>query len=212
MINPFSADVTKNGDKVDYEALFNTGLDTTTNYYKEYNDTTISYIMNNSIEYFTDEAEAIKDLKFSIDEMSFDGTNKEMRIVYRADISEFKDKIEDVTPDLIDDFLGIPKYVYFVSYYTVNVTAEGKLELDHKDFLINDLECDLAHAVLSALTTETNDIAGYNNMLGDAIEEAMSYLGKIGSAEADSTGLITGSYELGLSGYQNGKIGFICGN
>lgn len=200
------------GDNVNYQELFTTGLDTMTTHYQEYSDKTVAYIMNNSIEYFMDDAESIKNLKFGIDEITFDGDGKEMRVVFSTDISEFKKKVEDACPDLIDDFIGIPKKVYFVSYFTVSVTDQGRLDLEHKNVLINDLDCDLTIAVLNALSTETNDIKGYNNMLGDAIEEAMSYLGKIGTAEADSNGVITGSYNLGIDGYMNNRIGFICGN
>jgi hypothetical protein len=82
-------------DKLDFEKLYSTGLDASNGYYYEYSDTTIAYVINSSLSYMTGDAETLTNFKFEVAEMSFYGKKKEMRIVYKVDISEFKNNLED---------------------------------------------------------------------------------------------------------------------
>ena len=197
----------------DFEKLFTTGIDGSNSYYYEYSDTTICYILNNSIKYFQGEAETITNFNFEIAEVSFYGNKNEMRVVYKVDISEFKNKLEKAIPSFVSRFIGMPKEVYLVSYYDVVVTEEGKLDLTYKNIYINDVDTEFSNAILRSVSTENNSLEEYGDALGDAISEAISYLGKVGVAEANEDhSIVSGTVEIGANGYKNGKIGMICGN
>ena len=197
----------------DFEKLFTTGIDGSNSYYYEYSDTTICYILNNSIKYFQGEAETITNFNFEIAEVSFYGNKNEMRVVYKVDISEFKNKLEKAIPSFVSRFIGMPKEVYLVSYYDVVVTEEGKLDLTYKNIDINDVDTEFSNAILRSVSTENNSLEEYGEALGDAISEAISYLGKVGVAEANEDhSIVSGTVEIGANGYKNGKIGMICGN
>ena len=197
----------------DFEKLFTTGIDGSNSYYYEYSDTTICYILNNSIKYFPGEAETITNFNFEIAEVSFYGNKNEMRVVYKVDISEFKNKLEKAIPSFVSRFIGMPKEVYLVSYYDVVVTEEGKLDLTYKNIYINDVDTEFSNAILRSVSTENNSLEEYGEALGDAISEAISYLGKVGVAEANEDhSIVSGTVEIGANGYKNGKIGMICGN
>lgn len=197
----------------DFEKLFTTGIDGSNSYYYEYSDTTICYILNNSIKYFQGEAETITNFNFEIAEVSFYGNKNEMRVVYKVDISEFKNKLEKAIPSFVSRFIGMPKEVYLVSYYDVVVTEEGKLDLTYKNIYINDVDTEFSNAILRSVSTENNSLEEYGEALGDAISEAISYLGKVGVAEANEDhSIVSGTVEIGANGYKNGKIGMICGN
>lgn len=200
-------------DNYDYEKLFATGLDGSSSYYYEYSDTTVAYILNNSISYFQGDAETITDFKFEISEVSFYGDKKEMRVAYKVDISEFKKKLENAIPSFISRFIGMPKSVYLVCYYDVEVTSEGTLDLDYKNIFINDVDTDFSNAILRSISTENNSLEEYGESLGDAISSAISFLGKVGVASVnDAHEIVSGSESIGIDGYKNGKIGMICGN
>ena len=197
----------------DFEKLFTTGLDGSNSYYYEYSDTTICYILNSSIKYFQGDAETITNFNFEIAEVSFYGNKSEMRVVYKVDISEFKNKLEKAIPSFVSRFIGMPKEVYLVSYYDVAVTSEGKLDLTYKNIYINDVDTEFSNAILRSVSTENNSLEEYGESLGDAISEAISYLGKVGVAEANEDhSIVSGTVEIGANGYKNGKIGMICGN
>lgn len=196
---------------IDFEELFNTGLDSSSQFYFTYNDTSMAYVLNESISYISDGNSTLSSLKLKIDEVSFLGDDKEMRIVFEASISEFKDGIEKYMPGFLAKWIGIPEKIYVVSYFNVDVTSEGRLDLTHKDLLINDCDTALSSALLNALSTETNTIENFNESFGDSIEEAVSYLGKIGTASSDSNGVVTGNISYGAAGYGNGKITLIGG-
>ena len=197
----------------DFEKLFTTGIDGSNSYYYEYSDTTICYILNSSIKYFQGEAETITNFNFEIAEVSFYGNKNEMRAVYKVDISEFKNKLEKAIPSFVSRFIGMPKEVYLVSYYDVLVTEEGKLDLTYKNIYINDVDTEFSNAILRSVSTENNSLEEYGESLGDAISEAISYLGKVGVAEANEDhSIVSGTVEIGANGYKNGKIGMICGN
>lgn len=197
----------------DFEKLFTTGIDGSNSYYYKYSDTTICYILNSSIKYFQGEAETITNFNFEIAEVSFYGNKNEMRVVYKVDISEFKNKLEKAIPSFVSRFIGMPKEVYLVSYYDVVVTEEGKLDLTYKNIYINDVDTEFSNAILRSVSTENNSLEEYGEALGDAISEAISYLGKVGVAEANEDhSIVSGTVEIGANGYKNGKIGMICGN
>ena len=200
-------------DNINFEQLYTTSICNSNTYYYEASDTTIAYILNNSIKYFTGSSETIENYKFEIAETSFYGSKKEMRVVYKVDISEFKNKLEDTIPSFISRFLGVPKVVHLVCYYDVDVDSFGKLELSHKNIYLNDVDTPFANAILKSVSTESCSLEEYGDQLGDAIEEAIYFLGKIGVASVDETEkVISGSETLGVSGYKNGKISLICGN
>ena len=196
----------------DFEKLFTTGIDGSNSYYYKYSDTTICYILNSSIKYFQGEAESITNFNFEIAEVSFYGNKNEMRVVYKVDISEFKNKLEKAIPSFVSRFIGMPKEVYLVSYQDVGVTEEGKLDLTYKNIYINDVDTEFSNAILRSVSTENNSLEEYGEALGDAISEAISYLGKVGVAEVNSSNeIVSGTEEIGADGYKNGKIGMICG-
>ena len=198
---------------INFEQLFNNGINNSSTYYYVASDSTIAYILNNSISYFSGDAETITSFKFSIAETSFYANKQEMRVVYKVDISEFKDRLESTIPSFVSRFIGMPKEVYLVTYYSVSVTDLGKLELTYKNIYINDVDTPFANAILRSISTDDMSLEEYGNQLGLAISEAISYLGKIGTATTDSSGnIVSGSETYGISGYQNGKIGLICGN
>lgn len=200
-------------DEYDFEKLYTTGLYGSQSYYYEYSDSTICYILNNSISYFQGDAETITNFNFEISEVSFYGNKKEMRVVYKVDISEFKQKLEKTIPSFVSRFIGMPKQVYLVSYYDVAVTEEGLLDLTYKNIYINDVDTEFSNAILRSISTENNELEQYGESLGDAISSAISFLGKIGTAEVNSNNeIVSGTASIGIDGYKNGKIGMICGN
>jgi len=202
-----------NDGVIDYQKLYEEGIDASAEYYIEFSDKSVAYILNNSISYFTGEAETLTNFKFEISEVTFYGNKKELRAVYKLDISDFKKKLEKTIPSFVSRFIGMPKEVYFVCYYGVDVTTEGVLDLEYKNIYINDVDTPFANAILLAFSTEENDLAGYGDQLGKALSDAVSYLGKIGVAEVDSSNhIISGTEQYGVSGYKDGKIGLICGN
>lgn len=197
----------------DFEKLYATGLDGSQTHYYEYSDSTVCYILNNSISYFQGDAETITNFNFEIAEVSFYGSKKEMRVVYKVDISEFKNKLEKTIPSFVSRFIGMPKEVYLVSYYDVAVTEEGKLDLTYKNIFINDVDTEFSNAILRSISTENNSLEEYGESLGDAISEAISCLGKVGTAEVNSDNeIVSGTASIGINGYKNGKIGMICGH
>ena len=199
--------------QINFEELFTTSISNSNTYYYEASDTSIAYILNSSIQYFTGSSETITNYKFDIAETSFYGTKKEMRVVYRVDISEFKNKLEKTIPSFVSRFLGIPKEVHLVCYYGVNVDTNGKLELTYKNIYLNDVDTPFSNAILKSVSTEDFTLEEYGALLGDAIEEAVFFLGKIGTASTNTSGeIISGSESFGMSGYSNGKISLICGN
>ncbi len=199
-------------DKYDFEKLYSIGLDSHQTHYYEYSDTTIAYILNNSLSYMQGDAGTLTDFNFSIAEISFYGNKKEMRVVYKVDISEFKKNLEKAIPSFVSRFIGMPKEVYLVSYYSVEITSEGTLDLTYKNIFINDVDTPFANAILRSISTENDDLAGYGESLGNAISDAISYLGKVGVAEVNSSNeIVSGTEVIGADGYKNGKIGMICG-
>ena len=202
-----------NDGVIDYQRLYQEGIDVSAQYYFEFSDKSVAYILNNSVSYFTGDAQTLTNFKFEISEVTFNGNRKELRAVYKLDISDFKNKLEKTIPSFVSRFIGMPKEVYFVCYYGVNVTTDGVLDLTYKDIFINDVDTPFSNAILRAFATEENDLAGYGNQLGKAISDAISYLGKIGVAEVDSTNhIIPGTESYGIAGFKDGKIGMICGN
>lgn len=200
-------------DEYDFEKLYTTGLYGSATHYYEYSDSTICYILNNSISYFQGDAHTITDFKFEISEVSFYGSKKEMRVVYKVDISEFKNKLESAIPSFVSRFIGMPKEVYLVSYYDVAVTSEGELDLTYKNIYINDVDTKFSNAILRSVSTENNSLEEYGESLGDAISDAISFLGKVGVAEVNSNNeIVSGTSSISIDGYKNGKIGMICGN
>lgn len=198
----------KNGD-IDFDFIIEHGLNKDSKFYLTFNDTTVAYMANNIVKDAAGEGEGTFDL--SVEEVTFMGTDKELRIVFSTDVSRFKNGLEEKVPGFIANFIGIPEKVYIVCYYDVDVDAEGKLSLDHKDIKINDLETDLSNALIKAVSSEELSIVEYSNMFGDAIEDGIFQLGRIGSATADEFGIIQGTYTYGISGFENGKIHLICG-
>lgn len=199
-------------DELNFEKLYNTGLDASNSYYYEYSDTSVAYIINSSLSFMQGEASTLTSFKFSVAEMSFYGTKKEMRIVYKVDISEFKQNLEKTIPSFVSRFIGMPKEVYLVSYYDVDVTAEGKLNLTYKNIYINDVDTPFSNAIIRSVSTENNSLEEYGQSLGSAISDAISYLGKIGTCSTTSGHISDpSSISYGIDGYKNGKIGFICG-
>ena len=198
--------------ELDFQKLYSTGLDASTGYYYEYSDTSIAYIINNSLSYMTGDAQTLTNFKFEVAEMSFFGNKKRIRIVYKVDISEFKQNLEKAIPSFVSRFIGMPKVVYLVSYYNVDVTSEGRLDLEYDGIFINDVDTPFANAILRSISTENNSIEEYGQSLGEAISEAVSYMGKIGTCTS-SSGVITdpSSIVYGIGGFKEGKIGMICG-
>ena len=198
--------------ELDFQKLYSTGLDASTGYYYEYSDTSIAYIINNSLSYMTGDAQTLTNFKFEVAEMSFFGNKKRIRIVYKVDISEFKQNLEKAIPSFVSRFIGMPKVVYLVSYYNVDVTSEGRLDLEYDGIFINDVDTPFANAILRSISTENNSIEEYGQSLGEAISEAVSYMGKIGTCTS-SGGVITdpSSIVYGIGGFKEGKIGMICG-
>lgn len=198
--------------ELDFQKLYSTGLDASSGYYYEYSDTSIAYIINNSLSYMTGDAQTLTNFKFEVAEMSFFGNKKRIRIVYKVDISEFKQNLEKAIPSFVSRFIGMPKVVYLVSYYNVDVTSEGRLDLEYDGIFINDVDTPFANAILRSISTENNSIEEYGQSLGEAISEAVSYMGKIGTCTS-SSGVITdpSSIVYGIGGFKEGKIGMICG-
>ena len=197
---------------LDFQKLYSTGLDSGSTKYYEYSDTTIAYVINSSLSYMTGDAETLTNFKFNVAEMSFYGNKKEMRIVYRVDISEFKQNLEKAIPSFVSRFIGMPKEVYLVTYYDVNVSTTGRLELGCKGIYLNDVDTPFSNAILRSVSTENSSLEDYGQSLGDAISEAVSYLGKIGTCTHSGDNITdSSSISYGIDGYQNGKIGMICG-
>ena len=113
----------------------------------------------------------------------------------------------------ISRFIGIPKEVYLVSYYDVDVTSDGILDLTYKNIYINDVDTEFSSAILRSISTENNSLEEYGESLGNAISSAISFLGKIGTADVNENHeIVSGTASISLDGYKNGKIGMICGN
>lgn len=213
-LNPIftNFDLIKDG-KLDLEKLYSTGLDASNGYYYEYSDTSIAYIINNSLSYMSGDAETLTNFKFEVAEMTFLGNKKEMRIVYKVDISEFKNNLEKTIPSFVSRFIGMPKEVYLVTYYNVDVTTTGRLELSYNGIFINDVDTPFSNAILRSISSENNSLEEYGQSLGEAISEAISYLGKIGTCSTESGAISDpSSISYGIDGFKNGKIGMICGN
>lgn len=200
-------------DDLDLEKLYSTGLDASNGYYYEYSDKSIAYIINNSLSYMTGDAQTLTNFRFEVSEITFLGKKKEMRIVYKVDISEFKNNLENAIPSFVSRFIGMPKEVYLVTYYDVNVTTTGKLELAYNGIFINDVDTPFSNAILRSISTENCSLEEYGQSLGDAISDAISYLGKIGTCSTESGAISdTSSISYGIDGYKEEKIGMICGN
>ncbi len=195
--------------EIDFEALFSSYSTLSDSYYIELSDKTVAYLLNESIKYFISESDELANNKIELSEVSFYGTKKEIRVAYKVGIEEFKEKLESNIPSFISRFINMPKEIYLVCYYDVEV-IDGKFDLTNEKIFINDVDTPFSNAILKAFSTEENDLS--NNGFAEAIEEAMKFLGKIGSADTDTTGkVISGSEHFDNSGYMNGKIGLIYG-
>ena len=120
--------------EINYDLLFNSYTTLTDKLCYELSDTSVAYLLNESISYFMGESEELTNNKLELSELSFLSftEGKEMRVVYKFGIEEFKEKLESTIPSFVSRFINMPKEVYLVCYYNVNVTTTGELEFSNE--------------------------------------------------------------------------------
>lgn len=211
--NLFSFSGIVSGENVDYDAIYNNTISVDDDYLLTIDDTTMAYIFNQSLQSVENSSlNAMQGMKISVEEITF---KEDMRIVLSVDITEIKQELKDALPGFLYNWLKLPDKLYVVSYFSVNVSSEGKLVLTHKALLINDEELKCLEPLLSLLIVSANEelpessVQYFNGIIKTSIETLFDNIGKIGTATTDSNGKINGTITYGNSGYKDGEISII---
>jgi len=175
-----------------------------------YNDKTLAAIFDNIVENYSGDDEAIKylkDAKVSVKEMTIlkvDGKGY-VRLVCAMDLGGYKSQIEDALGSAAG-FLKVPDAVYLVSELSFDIPTSGEnqgvLQTSSKSICVNgDNNNPVTKAILSVVMGDSKDsIDDLNGKLGEALSSIIKNLGLVGTADVNSSSVVTGNIAYGMGG------------